>query len=289
MTVSQSSIYKTGEIRSLDQASQKLLQLQGKSTLSQIRFAWNTRRAWWFTATSRTMARFVRTKLGSLWLGLTNLLSVAILAVVYGTVFQVADIKHYAIYLGVGMVFWTSLSGAISSAPGLFEHSRDKINNINIPPIFYALEEWAFQLQTFGQSLLMVGLGLSFLDPKLLSNLLLFGLPGLLNLCLFMFWAPLLVCLLGARFKDLYQLVPILLQLIFLLSPILYTRQSLGKYAWIAAINPFYQAFGPLRDSIIHTQIDLPFNLAYLGINIIGIYLSLRLLRREAKILPFLV
>lgn len=276
-------------MRTLDQVSHRLLQLQGRSVLSQIRYAWHTRRVWWFTATARTKARFVRTKLGSLWLGLTNLLSIAVLAAVYGTVFKVQDIKHYAVYLGVGMVLWTSLSGAISSAPNLFEHSRENINNINIPPIFYALEEWAFQLQTFGQSLLMVILGLSFFEPQLIPNLLFFGIPGLFNLVVFMFWLPLIVCLLGARYKDLYQLVPIVLQLVFLLSPILYTKKSLGVYAWIATFNPLYQAFGPLRDAMIHGHFHLVFNLSFLVANLIGLYLSLRLLRRDSKLLPFLL
>ena len=279
----------TGQIRNLDRVSQRMLQLQSRSVWSQLRYAWHMRRVWWFTATARTKARFVRTKLGSLWLGLTNLLSVAVLATVYGTVFKVQDIKHYAVYLGVGMVLWTSLSGAISSAPNLFDYSRENINNINIPPIFYAIEEWAFQLQTFGQSLLMVGIGLSVFEPKLLVNLLAFGLPGLINLIIFMFWFPLIICLLGARFKDLFQLVPIILQLVFLLSPILYTKQSLGAYGWLATFNPLYQSFGPLRDSIINGQ----FNLANTGIfalvNLAGLYFGLRLLRRDAKILPFLL
>lgn len=276
-------------MRALDQNSHRLWQLQGRSVLSQIRFAWHTRRVWWFTATARTKARFVRTKLGSFWLGLTNLFSVAMLATVYGTVFKVGDIQQYSVYIGVGLVLWNSMSAALGSAPILFEYSRENINNINLPPIFYALEEWAFQLQTFGQSLLMVCLGLSIFEPRLIPNLLFFGLPGLLNLMVFMFWLPLVICLLGARYKDLYQLVPIILQLVFLLSPILYTRQSLGAYGWIASFNPLYMAFGPVRDSIIGGTFHWLYNLLYLLVNFIGMYLSLRLLRRDAKILPFLL
>ena len=37
-----------------------------RSTLSE---AWRMRRVWWFTATARTRARFVRTYFGSFWLG----------------------------------------------------------------------------------------------------------------------------------------------------------------------------------------------------------------------------
>lgn len=155
----------------------KLWQLSQQSPLGQLKFAWRSRRVWWFTASARTKARYVRTKLGNLWLGFTNLLSIAALAAVYGTVFRVQNFPEYSVYLGVGLVLWNSLSGAIGSAPRLFEQNRDSINNINLPPLFYALEEWAFQVQTFLQSFVMVLLGLSFLQPSLLLNVLLYGIP----------------------------------------------------------------------------------------------------------------
>ena len=86
--------------------------------------AWRMRRAWWFTATARSRARFARTFLGSFWLGLSNLLSIAALALVYGTVFKVQDFNTYVIYLGIGLVVWNGISSAISSAPNLFEHNH---------------------------------------------------------------------------------------------------------------------------------------------------------------------
>jgi lipopolysaccharide transport system permease protein len=267
----------------------KLWQLSQQSVYGQLVFAWHSRRVWWFTATARTKARYVRTKLGNLWLGFTNLLSIAALATVYGTVFKVANFNEYAVYLGVGLVLWNSLSGAIGSAPRLFEQNRDSINNINLPPLYYALEEWAFQLQTFWQSFAMVLLGLTFLQPSLLVNVLLYGLPGVLNFSLFLFWLPLIVCLLGARFKDFYQLVPIVLQLVFLLSPILYMRSNLGSMHWIASLNPLYNSFSPLRDSIIHGHLATQANTIQLVTNLIGLYISLVLLRKERRMLPFLV
>jgi lipopolysaccharide transport system permease protein len=268
---------------------QRLWRLDNSSPFGQLLFAWQTRRVWWFTATARTTARYVRTKLGNLWLGLTNLLSIAVLAIVYGTVFKVADFQAYAVFLGVGLVLWNSLSGAIGSAPLLFEKSRDSINNINLPPLFYALEEWAFQMQTLLQSVAMVLAGLSWFQPSLFPNLIIYGLPGTINLLVFMFWLPLIVCLLGARFKDIYQLVPIILQLVFLLSPILYTKSALGSFQWIAELNPLYQAFSPLRDSLIHGHLSLAPNLILALINLVGMYISLVLLQKERKMLPFLV
>ena len=157
------------------------------------------RRAWWFTATARTRARFARTFFGSFWLGLSNVLSIAALALVYGTVFKVQDFSTYVVYLGIGLVVWNGISAAIGSAPNLFEHNHAQVHNTNLNPIFYVLEEWAFQVQTFLQSFALVLLALTWFQHNLLLNLLAYGWLPLLNLFLFLFWAPMIVCLLGAR------------------------------------------------------------------------------------------
>jgi lipopolysaccharide transport system permease protein len=254
-----------------------------------LREAWRLRRVWWFTATARTRARFVRTFLGSFWLGLSNLFSIAALAAVYGTVFKVQDFNTYVVYLGIGLVVWNTIASAIGSAPNLFEHNQVHVHNTNLNPIFYTLEEWAFQLQTFLQSFLLVLLALSFFQPSIFAHLLLCGWLPLLNLALFVYWLPLLVCLFGARYRDLYQLIPILLQLVFLLSPILYKKDNLGPLAWTANLNPLYRILSPVRHSLMTGQVHWSSDFLLLGLNVLGIWIAIRLLNRERPNIPFLI
>ena len=70
----------------MTQVSSRPQGIARSSVRSTVNEAWRMRRAWWFTATARARARFARTTLGSFWLGLSNLLSIAALALVYGTV-----------------------------------------------------------------------------------------------------------------------------------------------------------------------------------------------------------
>ena len=247
------------------------------------------RRAWWFTATARTRARFARTILGSFWLGLSNLLSIAALALVYGTVFKVQDFNIYVVYLGIGLVVWNGISAAIGSAPNLFEHNQSHVHNTNLNPIFYVLEEWSFQVQTFLQSFALVLLALSWFQPNLLLNLLIYSWLPLLNLFLFLFWMPMIVCLLGARYRDFYQLVPIFLQLVFLLSPILYQKSNLGAMAWTANLNPLYRVLSPVRHSLMSGEVQWSLGCLMLLINTIGLFLALRWLNRERPNIPFLI
>ena len=154
--------------------------------IDSIHFALITRKAWWFTATARSRSRFARTTLGSFWLGISNLLSVAVLATVYGAVFKVGNFSEYVVYLGIGLVIWNSISSSVSAAPTLFDHNANNLKNVNLHPVFYTLEEWAFQLQTFFQSLLLVIVCLSIVQPSLIFNCIVFTLPALLNLLIFM-------------------------------------------------------------------------------------------------------
>ena len=260
-----------------------------KMLLDNLNFAIKTRRAWCFTATSRSRARFARTTLGSFWLGFSNLLSIATLGIVYGTVFSVKDFRSYFIYLGIGLLIWNTISSSISNAPNLFLHNSSNIKNMNLKPLFYTLEEWFFQLQTFLQSFLLVFLVLLFLNNSLLLNLLQFSWIPFLNFLIFIYWFPILICLISVRYTDIAQLVPIVLQLVFLTSPILYRKESLGELGWITDMNFIYKILEPLRLSIIEGYINYQHSILILIVNLISLFLTLVLVNNQSKRLPFLL
>ena len=260
-----------------------------KMLLDNFKFAFKTRKAWWYTASSRSRARFARTTLGSFWLGFSNLLSIGTLGIVYGTVFSVEDFKSYFIYLGFGLVVWNTISSSISNSPNLFSHNSSNIKNMNLKPIFYTLEEWSFQLQTFIQSFVLVFFVFLFVKSTLIVNFLFFSWIPLLNLIVFIYWFPLIVCLISVRFTDIAQLVPIVLQLVFLTSPILYRKESLGSLGWITNLNFIYQILDPLRVSIINGTINYQNSMLLLICNFVGLFLTLRYLEIESRRLPFLL
>ena len=254
-----------------------------RETNKLIKYGFLTRRSWWFTATARTRARFSRTTLGSLWLGIANLISALLLGGVYGAVFKVSNLKEYFIYLSLGFSIWTILGGAINSAPTIFDLNANNIKNSNIHPLFYVLEDWAFQIQNFLQSFLLIIIFITFLSPNILINFLIFSPIHLLNFFLFLLWLPLLICIAAVKFQDLYQLVPILTQLIFLLSPIIYLEKNLGDYSFIAEINTLYQILSLLRNSIISGNFLLKPAFLFLSFNVLMIYLTLYILHKKKK------
>ncbi len=255
---------------------------------NQINQILRLRKVWWFSASARTKARFARTKLGSYWLGLSNLLSVGVLVFLYGTIFKVESFRDYAIYLALGMTLWNSLSMAVGTAPTLFESQRDLLNNTNIDLSYYIMQEWAFNIQAFFQSISIVLFFIFFIEPSIILNIFLCPLP-LINFLLVMLWLPSIICILGARFQDLYQLVPIVLQLSFLVTPILYYKKSLGNLQFLSTTNPFYQIISPLRQSLLTGEIMIQRDLIILLLNIIFLILSWYLIKKSRAEINFLI
>ena len=103
------------------------------------------------------------------------------------------------------------------------------------------------------------------------------------------FSAPLIVSILGIKFTDLFQLLPVITNLIFLLSPILYSQKNLGKLGVIADFNPVYQILKLLRDSIIYGNNNFLLGIMIFLINLFMLFLTLNIyLKLKNKIVYYL-
>ena len=257
--------------------------------LTEIKEAWDCRRLSWFNATQRSNVRFARTKLGSLWLGISSILSTAILALVYSRIFKADNFNVYIVQLGLGLSLWNCIAAPIGSAPSLFEKNSSQISNMNTPHVYYLIEEWAFNIQTFFQSFLIVILFLTLFQGEIIQNIIWPFLPTMFNYLLVMFWLPGIICLLGLWLKDIYQLIPVILQVLFLLTPILYKKSDLGNASIVADLNIIFQYMSPVREALIYGELDYVNFLTLFGINISGIFVLLNILRKNKKNLPFLI
>ena len=244
-----------------------------REVIEVFKYCLKTRRAWWFTAISKTKARYARTTLGSLWLGLSTLFSVLCLGLIYGKVFKVDNLLSYLIYLGFGLLIWNSICESINSASLIFSINEARIKNSKLKPIFFVCQEWAFQIQNFFQAFVIVGGFFFLLSPNLILNLICVPFH-FLNFALFLFWVPLLISILGIRFNDLFQLLPVFTNLLFLLSPILYEKKNLGKLGLIADFNPIYQILRFLRDSLLVGESFMLAGIVILLLNFLGIFVT---------------
>ena len=255
--------------------------------IKEIKYAFKTRKAWWFTATARTRARYSRTILGSYWIGLSTIFTTLILGSIYRIIFNINNLKEYFIFLGIGLLIWNSLSNSINSASRLFDNNIDNLRNRNLKPIFYILESWAFEVQNFFQALLIVLIAFGIVSPSIIWNVIIYAPLSTINLLLFIFWLPLLICLIGIKYHDLFQFIPIFTQILFLVSPILYPERNLADFQILVQFNPIYQVLKFLRGSILEGKFFFYESIFILFVNLMMIILSLKLLIKKEKTLIF--
>ena len=115
---------------------------------------------------------------------------------------------------------------------------------------------------------------LFIISPNLVLNLI--NTQSTLSTLQYLYWVPLLISILGTKFTDLFQLLPVITNLLFLLSPILYSQKNLGKLGLIADLNPVYQVLKLLRDSIIYGNNSFFSGILILCLNILMLFITLR-------------
>lgn len=208
-----------------------------------------------YLAWCRNKARFVKTKLGSFWIGLTNLLQIGCLAFVYTVVFNIQDKREYIAYIAFGVLFWNSLSMLISDFTTLLNRSRDRLLSTSLNIFDVILEEYIFSIQNLFISIFMVFPIVCIINTDIISNF--FSIKFILGTILYLLNSLVLAILMsgiGLLSPDLHQLIPIILQLSFLTSPILYFKTTLAGKEWIYQLNPFYRPVGSIRDTVMFSE-----------------------------------
>ena len=101
-----------------------------------------------------------------------------------------------------------------------------------------------------------------------------------------MFCQPIIISIISAFIKDLAQIIPVILNLLFLTSPIMYPKEALGNLDFIPRFNLLYFYLDPLRNTFINGEINYLNNLILLIISIIFLIISFKIvIKNKFKII----
>ncbi|HEY9254692.1 MAG TPA: ABC transporter permease [Stenotrophomonas sp.] len=206
--------------------------------------------------------RFLRSKLGTLWMIIHPLTQVLIFALILSEVLSAKlpgiDNKYaYALYLMAGTLGWTLFAETVSKCVGLFIDNANLMKKMAFPRICLPL----ITLGTmFVQNMLLLlaifivfaVLG-HFPGPQVLWLPLLTLLTLLLSLSL-----GTLLGVLNVFVRDIGQVVPVVLQALFWLTPIVYNLQILpaSTQAWFR-LNPLYPLITSYQNVLVYNKSPL--------------------------------
>lgn len=204
--------------------------------------------------------RYVGTSLGQLWYVLSPIVTIFIYTVIFSDFMKmkldlVDNSYSYSIYLVAGLLAWTSFSTILMRLNNSILDKAHLIKKISVPAFVYQL---SIVITEFLLLLLSYFFALIFLllvdHPITFSFLLL--LPILFLQTLFAFGLGVIVSLFTPFFKDIKEAFPIVVQLWFWLTPIVYLSQMVeSKYPSLLIYNPFYYFAHIYQDIFLYSKV----------------------------------
>ena len=183
------------------------------------------------------VARYRRTLLGPLWIVIGLAFGSLGLGLLWSELWGMPK-SEIVPSITVGFLVWIFISTCILEGSACLLNDITTIQNMRTPISFYSLLCLAKQLINFAHSLLII-LCVSVVFPPDDLLMVLWAIPALLIITVFLFLASTLLAILCARFRDIQPLLAAVMPMLFFLSPVLFRVQQAEDISWLIWLNPF--------------------------------------------------
>ena len=231
---------------------------------------WQKFNLWYTLGKLELKRRYRRTKLGPFWAAAHNALYIMCVGFIFTTLLD-ADRAKYIPYLTSGIIAWMFVYNTMQEASGAFISASSLRQQLPFP---YSM----FIFQTLWRNLLfhihnyVLYLGVILLYPVKVDWHLLLLIPGYIlvigNLC----WLATLVATASARYRDIAQLVPAVIQIMIFVTPIFYEASRLNEFqrTWMLPPNLLYHMASVIRAPLLGEAADLSSYLTLIGSFVVG-------------------
>lgn len=230
--------------------------------------------------------------LGATWTFVSPLVNILVFVLVFSSIMGArlegfgAEIDRfaYSIYLICGMLAWIAFANSLGRITNLFKDQSHLVTKVNVSLL-------ALPLSVLLTESVVYVIGMSFFIGFLLLvdfplSLYWLGVPVVFGLqCLFIYALGLTLAILSVYLKDIKEVVAVVLQVWFWVTPIVYVMEILP--GWVQRgmqLNPVYVLVDAYRSLIMHHRLPdlLPITLfALAAICLLG--LALWLLQRTER------
>lgn len=192
-----------------------------------------------------------RSSLGPLWVTLTLGAQIAVIGLLFSTLFSV-DRFNYFLYFGVGLTFWLFLTSTINEGAASLVNSGSLIRQVALPVSTHVLRVILKNLFILGHNfLILIPLFALSSDSIGFSSFLV--LPSLLLVVANLVWIALSAAILSARYRDLPPVINGFIVIAFYATPILWEpKQFEGSLVFsLIPLNPFFHLLEIFRQPLL--------------------------------------
>lgn len=222
--------------------------------------------------------RYRRSVLGPFWISLSLGITILVMGFLYAKLFH-QDIRMYIPYLASGMVFWSLISMVITESATVFIQAEGIIKQIPMPFGIHVLRMIWRNVIIFFHNVLVLAIVMVVFHVNPGWNIFLFPV-ALFMIVLNAFWVGILLGILGTRFRDIVQIVASVVQILFFLTPVMWTSSSIQHKVWILECNPLYHVFTIARTSVMGGEVPMTSWAVVAFMTVVGWTMAFRLLVR---------
>ncbi|HEX5184308.1 MAG TPA: ABC transporter permease [Allosphingosinicella sp.] len=194
--------------------------------------------------------RYSGSVLGSLWLTANMVLMVGCLTLIFAVPLGSRP-GPYAAYVTIGLVLWSFIQTTAAEAPAAFVNAAEPLRQCVLPASLHVFRLLWRNLIVLAHSAVLVPIVLLIFGIRPAASAWTAA-PAFLLLVLALFFAVLLLALLGARFRDVSQIVTNGLQLLFFATPVFWLPAALphGRL-WLLRPNPLFAFLDIVRAPLL--------------------------------------
>ncbi|AWB84974.1 ABC transporter permease [Corynebacterium liangguodongii] len=221
---------------------------------------WSQSELWLQLGWQDIKQRYRRSVLGPLWITIATGVMALALGLLYSMLFQIS-VREFLPHVTVGFIVWGFIAGCIKDGSNVFIENEGLIKQLPsaLSVHVYRLV-WRQLLFLAHNMVIWVLLVLIFRIPLTWNTLL--AIPALALLVINGVWVTMLFGVIATRFRDVAPLLESLVQLLFYVTPIVWTTQTLleqggevAQRARIAELNPLYHYLEIVRGPLIGLEV----------------------------------
>lgn len=247
-------------------------------------------RVWLMLAYQDIKLRYRRSVLGPFWLTLSMAITVYSMGYLYSHLFH-TDIQSYFPFLVAGMLSWTLISTAITELTDAFITSDGLIKQIKLPYSLYIHRVVSRNIIIFFHNVLVIiPILVIFHDTAKVNFYTLMLIPGLFIVYVNAIIYGLILAMIGARYRDVSQIIKSLVQVAFFITPVMWSPSILPESKrFIAMLNPFYSFIEMIRAPLMgHAPVLLNYYIVAL-VTAVGAILCMKMfIQYRARIVYWL-
>jgi len=243
--------------------------------------------SWFYAAWLQFLLRYRKTFLGPVWLLVGPLLFIVVLGSLFSEISSTPS-SVFVPYLSIGLISWTLLNGFVIGSTTVFQRGRAQILQGNLSPRDIVIIDIFTNILTFSHQLIIIlavflyfRIGVSFYG--------FISLIGLIFLIANGVWLTHFFGIIGARYRDLSEVVQAVMRIAFLATPIIWMPGENGRGGILGVFltfNPFFHFLELVRAPLLGNTISPLSWFVVIAITFLGFGLAFWFRRRFYHLIP---